>query len=46
MYVCCTGVPVEAVEPCGSGPQHVAEAGASLVQVHRVHRYIRHVQAI
>ena len=40
------GVSMEVAEPRGARPQHDPEACPSLVQVHRVYGYIRHVQAV
>lgn len=37
---------MEVAEPRGARPRHDAEAGPSLLQVHRVHGHVRHVQAV
>jgi hypothetical protein len=37
---------MEAPEPRGAGPQHVTEAGTSLLQVYGVYCYIRHVPSV
>jgi len=41
-----TRLPVEVVEPRGARPLDGAEAGPFVVQVHRVHGHLRHVQAV
>lgn len=40
------GLPVEVAEPRLKRPQYDVEAGPSLVQVHRVHGHLRHVQTV
>lgn len=37
---------METAEPRSPRPQHDAETGPSVVQVHGVHGYLRHVQAV
>jgi hypothetical protein len=44
--LCFPGVPVEAAEPRFEGSQQDAETGSPVVQVHRLHRHLRPVQAV
>ena len=40
------GVPVEAVEPRGQGPQQDVEAGPPLLQVYRLYRHLWPIQTV
>lgn len=40
------GVPMEVAKPCGARSQFTFETSAPLVQMHRVHSYLQHVQAV